>query len=107
MGFVQFLLGEDLCRRIITDGFRQRVRFFDDARGSATECAACLDAIVTKKACKQERVFEGKDMLLSVVSILSALISRFEGASTKTPVRAGSPLRRTTVRRSFREEETE
>lgn len=86
---------------------QQRVRFFDDARGSATECAACLDAIVAKKACKQERVFEGKDMLLSVVSILSALISRFEGASTKTTGRAGVPLRRSAVRRSFREEEEE
>ena len=86
---------------------QQRVRFFDDARGSATECAACLDAIVAKKACKMERVLSGKDMLLSVVSILSALISRFEGASTKTSVRTGAPLRRTAARRSFREEEAE
>lgn len=86
---------------------QQRVRFFDDARGSATECAACLDAIVAKKACKPERVFEGKDMLLSVVSILSALISRFEGASTKTPARTSPPSRRTAARRSFREEEME
>ncbi|MDZ4401958.1 four helix bundle protein [Prosthecobacter sp.] len=86
---------------------QQRVRFFDDARGSATECAACLDAIVAKMACKQERVLDGKDMLLSVVSILSALIARFEGASTKVPVQAGSSVRRPGIRRSFREEETE
>lgn len=57
---------------------QQRVKFFDDARGSSTECAACLDALVAKRACKKERVLEGKDMLLSIVSILSALISRFE-----------------------------
>jgi len=25
-----------------------RAKFFDDARGSATECAACLDALVAK-----------------------------------------------------------
>ena len=25
---------------------RQRAKFFDDARGSAVECAACLDALV-------------------------------------------------------------
>src|SRR5262245_62499204 len=28
---------------------RQRARFFDDARGSAVECAACLDALVAKE----------------------------------------------------------
>jgi hypothetical protein len=27
---------------------RQRAKFFDDARGSAIECAACLDASVAK-----------------------------------------------------------
>ncbi|HEY1052662.1 MAG TPA: four helix bundle protein [Prosthecobacter sp.] len=57
---------------------QQRVRFFDDARGSATECAACLDALVAKKACETERVAKGKDMLLSIVSILSTLVTRFE-----------------------------
>jgi len=88
---------------------QQRVRFFDYARGSATECAACLDAIVAKKACKNERVLSGKDMLLSVVSILSALITRFEGVNVKSsscsaPV-AGT--RRKSAFQSFREEETE
>ena len=58
---------------------QQRVRFFDDARGSATECAACLDALVAKKACEAGRVVEGKAKLLSVVSILSALIEKFGG----------------------------
>lgn len=61
---------------------QQRVRFFDDARGSATECAACLDALVAKRACKAERVAEGKDMLLSIVSILSALVARFDQGTT-------------------------
>ena len=67
---------------------QQRVKFFDDARGSSTECAACLDALVAKRACKKERILEGKDMLLSIVSILSALISRFEKpqmTSTRLP----------------------
>src|SRR5215510_9022452 len=39
------------------NGKRQRqirAKFFDDARGSATECAACLDALVAKKAAKEE-----------------------------------------------------
>jgi four helix bundle protein len=36
------------------NGRRQRqirAKFFDDARGSVTECAACLDALVAKKIC--------------------------------------------------------
>jgi four helix bundle protein len=88
---------------------QQRVRFFDDARGSSTECAACLDAIVAKKASVGERVYQGKDMLLSVVSILSALIARFEGTMVKSAPR-GTPttiMRSKAARHSFREEETE
>lgn len=81
---------------------QQRVRFFDDARGSATESAACLDAIVAKRACRAERIDEGKDMLLSIVSILSALIARFEKPATKV-----TPKTRGAVRRPFREEEEE
>jgi four helix bundle protein len=72
---------------------QQRVKFFDDARGSCTECAACLDALVAKRACKKERVFEGKDMLLSIVSILSALISRFEKPSSDSPRSPGGGVR--------------
>ncbi len=41
------------------NGKRQRparAKFFDDARGSATECAACLDALVAKQACSRNRI---------------------------------------------------
>src|SRR2546427_664337 len=55
-----------------------RARFFDDARGSATECAACLDALVAKKVCTQERIEEGKALLLRVVCTLCGLIDRFD-----------------------------
>ena len=57
---------------------QQRARFFDDARGSATECAACLDALVAKDACAEPRIEEGKDILISVVSILTKLVERFD-----------------------------
>ena len=57
---------------------QQRARFLDDARGSATECSACLDALVAKGACAAERIFEGKDILISVVSILTKLVERFD-----------------------------
>lgn len=72
---------------------QQRVKFFDDARGSSTECAACLDALVAKRACKKERILDGKDMLLSIVSILSALISRFEKPQATTTRSPGGGVR--------------
>lgn len=56
----------------------QRARFFDDARGSATECAACLDALVAKKLSSAEEVSEGKELLLRVVSIPTKRIERFD-----------------------------
>jgi four helix bundle protein len=57
---------------------RLRARFFEDARGSATECAACLDALVAKRACPKENVGEGKEHLLSVVSMLTRLVDIFD-----------------------------
>jgi four helix bundle protein len=57
---------------------QQRVRFFDDARGSATESAACLDALVAKRATTKERIADGKALLVRIVSILTRLIERFE-----------------------------
>ncbi len=56
---------------------RGRAKFFDDARGSATECAACLDALVAKKACSIDRISEGKGMLVRIVSMLTKLVERF------------------------------
>jgi len=56
---------------------RGRAKFFDDARGSATECAACLDALVAKKACSVDRISEGKGMLVRIVSMLTKLVERF------------------------------
>ena len=44
---------------------RQRAKFFDDARGSGVECAACLDALVAKRLATTERVMGGKTVLLA------------------------------------------
>jgi four helix bundle protein len=66
------------------NGRRQRqtrAKFFDDARGSATECAACLDALVAKKVTAPEQVAEGKALLLRIVSMLCGLVDRFDSAS--------------------------
>ena len=59
---------------------RQRARFFDDARGSAAECAACLDVLVAKRILAAERIDEGKAMLLRIVSMLSKLGERFDNS---------------------------
>src|SRR4051812_22993991 len=63
------------------NGKRQRqvrAKFFDDARGSGTECAACLDVLVAKGIFSDDRVLQGKAMLLEIVCMLSALVERFD-----------------------------
>jgi len=57
---------------------RQRAKFFDDGRGSAVECAACLDALVAKRLVSIERVTEGKAMLVRIVGMLTKLVQRFD-----------------------------
>jgi hypothetical protein len=54
------------------DGFSRR-QVFDDARGSAFECAACLDASVAKGFVSIDRVRPGKEMLARVVAMLTRL----------------------------------
>ena len=56
---------------------QQRAKFFEDARGSAFECAACLDASVAKGFVSIDRVRPGK-MLARVVAMLTRLIDRFD-----------------------------
>lgn len=56
---------------------RTRANFFDIARGSATECAACLDALAAKRICTEDRIAEGKRLLLRIVSMLTKLVERF------------------------------
>jgi four helix bundle protein len=57
---------------------RQRARFFDDARGSAIEWAACLDASVAKGLATLERIAPGKELLVRIVAMLTKLIERFD-----------------------------
>jgi four helix bundle protein len=51
-----------------------RCRFFDNARGSALECAACLDVMIAKQFVETNDVREGKTMLVKMVSMLFGLI---------------------------------
>src|SRR5882724_3539190 len=63
---------------------RQRAKFFDDARGSAVECAACLDASVAKRFASNDRVLPGKEMLGRIVAMLSRLVDRFDNDEIRT-----------------------
>jgi len=51
-----------------------RCRYYDTARGSALECAACLDVLVVKKILGKPEIEEAKAILVRVVSMLVGLI---------------------------------
>ncbi len=51
-----------------------RCRFFDIARGSTLECAACLDVLVARNVIEKSVGDEGKQSLLEIVSMLVGLI---------------------------------
>jgi four helix bundle protein len=52
---------------------RDRCRFLDIARGSALECAACLDVLVAKRLTEEQVIRSGKEQLVEVVSMLVGL----------------------------------
>jgi four helix bundle protein len=56
---------------------RDRCRYFDMARGSAFESAACLDVFVAKGHFRSEDVEEGKRQVIAIVSMLMGLIGTF------------------------------
>jgi len=51
-----------------------RCKFFDIARGSALECAGCLDLIFIKKLLSEVELDAGKTLLRDIVSLLIGLI---------------------------------
>ena len=51
-----------------------RCRHFDIARGSALECAACLDVLLARRQIEVAVAEEGKAVLVEVVSMLVGLI---------------------------------
>ena len=57
---------------------RQRAKAFDDARGSALECAACLDASVAKRIVPKDRIRQGKEMLVRIVAMLTRMVDLFD-----------------------------
>jgi four helix bundle protein len=56
-----------------------RCRFFDISRGSALECAAALDVLVSQGRFPLAEVSPGKDRLHGIVSMLVGLIKANSG----------------------------
>ena len=56
-----------------------RSRFFEISRGSALECAACLDVLVARRRLDSPSAGQGKAMLVRIVSMLSKLIEKLVG----------------------------
>jgi four helix bundle protein len=54
-----------------------RARFFEMARGSALECAACLDVLLVRKLAAEEQVVPAKEKLARIVQMLTGLLRKF------------------------------
>jgi four helix bundle protein len=59
---------------------KDRARFFEMARGSALECAACLDVLLVRKLAGEEQVILSKERLARIVQMLIGLLRKFERA---------------------------
>ncbi len=56
---------------------RDRARFLEMARGSALECAACLDVLVARRLTTPDAVAPAKGELARIVQMLVGLLKRF------------------------------
>lgn len=69
-----------------------RCRYFDIARGSTVECAACLDVLTQRKQLDAAQVAAGKAILLDVVAMTAGLIARFSRGVQEEQADYGSGL---------------
>src|SRR5437762_13205843 len=56
---------------------KDRARFLEMARGSALECAACLDVLLVRKLASEEQVILSKERLARIVQMLIGLLRKF------------------------------
>src|ERR1700756_3225894 len=56
---------------------KDRARFFEMARGSALECAACLDVLLVRKLATEEQADTAKERLERIVQMLIGLLRKF------------------------------
>ena len=64
---------------------RDRCRYLDFARGSALECAACLDVLVAKRLIDIASITSGKQQLVEIVSMLMGLINSLTARVAEEP----------------------
>ena len=62
-----------------------RCRYLDIARGSALECAACLDVLVAKRKLEMSDALKGNEILIGAVSMIAGLIARFSPETHEDP----------------------
>jgi four helix bundle protein len=56
---------------------RDRARFLEMARGSALECAACLDVLVARRLATPDQIENSKENLARIVQMLMGMLRRF------------------------------
>ena len=59
--------------------YADRARFLEIARGSALECAACIDVLTVRKLAATERIIPAKEQLVRIVNMLMGMLKRFSG----------------------------
>jgi four helix bundle protein len=70
----------------------ERCRYFDIARGSGVECAACLDVLVSRGKLAEPVAREGKALLIEIVSMTAGLIARFSESANEDPSSYGDNI---------------
>jgi four helix bundle protein len=56
---------------------KDRARFLEVARGSALECAACLDVLLARRLATGQEIESQKERLARIVQMLIGLLRRF------------------------------
>ena|SRR5438094_392898 len=75
-GWVGDLLNEITAKAAAKDQL-DRARFLEIARGSALECAACLDVLAARKFVSAEQIIPAKEQLVRIVNMLMGMLKRF------------------------------
>ena len=57
-----------------------RARFLEIARGSALECAACIDVLAVRRLIATERIIPAKEQLVRIVKMLIGMLKGFPDA---------------------------
>jgi len=71
-----------------------RIRYLEIARGSALECAACLDVLVVRNSLLPDIASTGKATLVRIVSMVTRLIEKLlEQTSTSTSTSTSTTAR--------------